>query len=109
VSIICRVRASVIVVALSGCALASGCGSGPDGYTPEQRAAQLEARLWGKHGPLPRGGIRCVYKSDAGEGRAWYACEPGGGYVACDKRTTDEPLTGPMRSSGIDWGDCMVD
>lgn len=100
----------LIVVAIGGCCvLGSGCGSDPSGYTPEERAAQLVAGREKIDGhPVPESTIKCVFESDAGNGRAWYICQPREYHIACDKRTTDKPLTGPMESKW-DWGDCSID
>jgi hypothetical protein len=97
-------RTLLIVGALSGCVFASGCGSDSDGYTPKERATQLHARLLG----VPESKLKCFFESDAGHDRVWYVCQPRGYYIACDNRTTDEPLTGPMENRS-DWGDCISD
>jgi hypothetical protein len=102
----------VILLALIGCCLfASGCGSDSDGYTAKDRATQLAARIEEKNlGHSEHASkVKCVFESDAGNGRAWYVCGPHGFYIACDKRTTDKPLGPPRTSDGAEWGDCLAD
>ena len=89
------------------CSTVVGCGS--DGYTPEYRAAQLVTSFEKQRG-YPPAEIKCSYAFPHGDTRAWYVCQPGDYEVTCDKRTTDEPLTGPMTQPASlgDWGDCWI-